>query len=150
MAYLLKTATIRTNNTSEGMKRIGEMWQDVLNGKLPILFNSEHQFQQGISSISKYSNYESDENGDYDLSIMGVTTDFFEQLENAISSGIYKKYNVSGDDLELCTKKAWEVVWNEQQAGAIKRAFSEDYESTIPAQYAKDGKAHCYLYIAVV
>lgn len=46
-------------------------------------------------------------------------------------------------------KKAWEKVWREQKSGDIKRVFSEDYESTVPGEYTKDGKAHCYLYIAI-
>ncbi len=29
------------------------------------------------------------------------------------------------------------------------RAFSSDYESSVPVEYTKDGKAHCFLYIAV-
>jgi hypothetical protein len=45
------------------MKKITELWQDIISGKLPILFGSEHIFQQGISPVSKYCNYESDENG---------------------------------------------------------------------------------------
>ena len=46
-------------------------------------------------------------------------------------------------------QKAWERVWAEQKNGGIVRAFTMDYESSVPAEYTKDGKAHCYLYIAV-
>lgn len=73
MSYKLKEVTVRTNNTQEGAKIISEVWKDVISGKLPIIFDSEHVFQQGISPVSKYSNYSSDENGDYDLTIMTVT-----------------------------------------------------------------------------
>ncbi len=149
MAYELKAVTIRTNNTEEGMKKIDEIWQDIVSGKLHILFDSNHNFRQGISPVSKYHNYASDENGDYDLSIIGVTSDFFQEMEKAVSTGAYKKFDEFDDDLGLCAKKAWEKVWNEQKTGVIKRVFSEDYESTVPAEYTKDGKAHCYLYIAV-
>ncbi len=31
----------------------------------------------------------------------------------------------------------------------LKRAFTIDYESAVPAEYTKEGKAHCYLYIAI-
>ncbi len=48
MAYKLKEVTIRTNNSKEGMKKIGEIWGDIVSGKLPILFDSEHIFQQGF------------------------------------------------------------------------------------------------------
>lgn len=151
MAYILNEVTIRTNNTEAGLKKIEEIWRDITNGKLPVLFDSEHHFQPGISPISRYSNYASDETGDYDLSILGVTSDFFMQMEQEVSKGRYKKYDVSDDsgDIDICAKKAWETVWNEQKSGQIKRAFSVDYESTVPAEYTKDKKAHCYLYIAV-
>ena len=151
MAYILKEATIRTNNSEEGMQKIMLLWQDVTSGKLPILFDSEHNFQQGVSPISVYSNYENEEKGDYDLSIMGVRIEFFQQMEQAVEKNLYKKYDESDEngDIGECTKKAWGKVWKEQAEGSIKRAFTVDYESSVPAEYTKDGKAHCYLYIAL-
>lgn len=149
MAYQLKEITIRTDNTPEGMKRIEELWEDVTSGKLPILFDSEHHFLTGISPISRYSNYASDETGAYDLSIVGVTSDFFGEMEIKAAAGLYKKYDESGETIGECTGKAWERVWADQHAGKIRRTFTVDYESSVPAQYTKDGKAHCYLYIAV-
>lgn len=151
MAYKLKEVTIRTNNSEEGIKIIGEIWRDITSGKLPILFDTEHMFQQGVSPVSKYSNYSSDESGDYDLTIMAVTADFFRKMEIAVSKGLYKKYDEKDENGEIgvCTRKAWEKVWLEQKSGDIKRSFTEDYESTVPSEYTKDGKSHCYLYIAI-
>lgn len=149
MGYSLKQATIRTNNSKEGMERIAALWADVESGKLPLLFDSDHTFLSGVSPVSRYSNYASDETGDYDLSILGVTADFFGQLESFVASGAYKKYDESGEDLHGCTTKAWEKAWADQENGVIRRAFTEDYESSVPAQFTKDGKAHCYLYLAV-
>lgn len=150
MAYTLKEITVRTDNTPEGMKAIGELWEDVVSGRLPILFDSARCFQPGISPVSRYSNYESDEKGSYDLSILGVTSEFFGRMEAEVLAGRYRKYDESGDDMDLCTKVAWDKVWREQAAGSIKRAFTADYESMVPAEYTKDGKVHCYLYIAVL
>lgn len=149
MAYQLKSITLRTNNTADGMTQIDEIWRDISSGKLPILFNSDHQFLQGISPVSQYSHYESDETGYYDLSIMAVTSDFFVGAEAAVAAGKYKKYDVADKDLAVAAKRAWEQVWREQKGGVIQRAFSVDYESTVPAEYTKDGAAHCYLYIAL-
>jgi len=63
----------------------------------------------------------------------------------------YKKFDTNGinDDIEICAKKAWEMVWEEQKGGRIRRAFTSDYESSVPVEYTKDGKAHCYLYIVL-
>ena len=151
MAYILKEITFRTNNTAEGMKKIDEVWRDVTSGKLPIIFDSEHKFIQGISPVSRYTNYAADETGDYDLSILGVSADFFAELERQTAEGHLKKYDVcdNNGDLKLCTQKAWQKVWDDTKNGEIKRSFACDYESSVPPQYTKDGKAHCYLYISV-
>lgn len=149
MAYRLSAVTIRANNTDEGMRKIGALWGDIQSGKLPVLFDSDHNFQQGISPVSQYHNYEGDEKGDYDLSVLGVTADFFRGMEQAVAAGQYRKYEEWDSEMSACAQKAWAKVWQEQQSGTIKRAFSQDYESTVPAEYTKDGKAHCYLYIAV-
>lgn len=150
MSYKLKEITIRMDNTVNSKKKLAEIWEDVESGKIPILFNSQHQFQQGISPISKYSNY-SKENGDYDFSIMGVKVDFFKQIEAKVIKKLYKKYDASNDDgdINVCSQKAWDMVNIEQNSGEINRAYTVDYESSVPAEYTKDGKAHCYLYISI-
>ena len=33
MSYRLKAVTIRTNNSEEGIRKIAELWEDVLTGK---------------------------------------------------------------------------------------------------------------------
>ena len=144
MAYRLKAVTIRTNNSEEGIRKIAELWEDVLTGKLPLL-------SDGIVPISQYSNYESDEKGDYDISIVGVKHNFFEDMEKEVEKGLYKKYEADdkNGNVEMCTKKVWENVWNDSHSGILKRAFTIDYENSVPAKFSKDGKAHCYLYIAV-
>ena len=144
MPYRLKAVTIRTNNSEEGIKKIAELWADVLTGKLPLL-------SDGIISISQYSNYESDEKGNYDISIVGVEHNFFEDMEKEVKKGLYKKYEADDENgnVEICAKKAWEKVWNDSHSGILKRAFTIDYESSVPAEFSKDGKTHCYLYIAV-
>ena len=45
MAYRLKEVIIRTDNTDDGMRKIGELWNDITSGKLPLLFDSEHHFR---------------------------------------------------------------------------------------------------------
>ena len=85
------------------------------------------------------------------MTVMAVTSDFFTQMDEKVKMGQYRKYDEwdENGDLGACTQKAWETVWSQQKDGTIRRSFTEDYESTVPAEYTKDGKAHCYLYIAV-
>ena len=150
MPYQLTELTVRTDNSEEGMKKIDALWQDIGSGKLPVLFDSEGNFLEGISPVSRYSRYESDEKGAYDLSVIGVRASFFQEMEQRVRAGQYRKYEEAGEDLAACAQRAWGNVWNEQAAGTIRRAFTEDFESTVPAAYTKDGQAHCYLYIAVI
>ena len=87
MAYSLKEVTIRTDNSEEGMEHIGELWRHIMDGRLPILFDSGHQFRAGISPVSRYSGYDGDETGSYDLTVMAVTSDFFTQMDDKVQMG---------------------------------------------------------------
>lgn len=80
---------------------------------------------------------------------MTVTADFFAKMESLIGQGRYIKIDENGESITECANKAWSKVWQLSANGELKRAFTIDYESTVPAEYTKDGKAHCYLYIAV-
>ena len=148
MSYRLNAITIHVNSAKEYKREMKEIWRDITNGKLPILFDSEHNFQQGISPIYQYSNYAQN---DFDLSVMGVASEFFKQMELKVIEGFYKKYDFSdtNGDMELCSQKAWEQVKADCISGLIERAYICDYESNVPPEYTKDGKAHCYLYISV-
>lgn len=151
MSYQIKEFTIRTDNTNEGRTQVAEVWRDIEAGNIPLLFDSQHEFIRGLSPISKYSSYENEDQGQYDLTIMAVKSEFFEELEKMVQEKKFRKYDISeaqGDE-EGCARRAWGLVAEEQKAGIIRRSYEVDYESTVPKQYTKDGKAHCYLYIGV-
>lgn len=151
MTYRLQAVTLRTDNSSEGMARIAAVWQDIVSGKLPLLADSDGVMHSGLSPISRYSNYAEEERGLYDLTIMTVSPEFFERMEEKVQAGLYKKYETAdaSGDVGVCTKAAWKAVWADQQNGTCRRAFTEDYESTVPPVFTKDGTAHCSLYIAL-
>lgn len=149
MAYYLKKITLRTDNSKKGKESISALWNDIETGKLPLLFDTDGKFLKGISPVAIYSNYESDETGAYDLSVMGVMADFFDSLEKNTAAGQYFKIETTGETVEDCTVRAWQQVWQLSGEGKLKRAFTCDIESCVPKEYTKDGKAHCYLYIAL-
>lgn len=149
MAYSFKSVTIRTDNSNGGMEKINELWADIMQGKIPLDFIENGKPVKGLSPISAYSDYESDEKGKYNLSIMSVSVDFFVKMEELVAQGKYIKIDESGDTILDCANRAWSKVWQLTASGEIKRSFTVDYESTVPSEYTKDGKAHCYLYIAV-
>ena len=120
-----------------------------MTGKIPLDFIKNGVPVKGLSPISSYSDYESDEKGKYNLSVMTVTAAFFAKMEELVAQGKYVKIDEKGETITDCANKAWSKVWQLTASGEIKRAFTIDYESTVPAEYTKDGKAHCYLYIAI-
>lgn len=149
MAYSFNSVTIRTDNSENGMAKINELWADIMTGKIPFDFIENGVHVKGLSPVSVYSDYESDEKGKYNLSVMTVTVDFFAKIESLVGQGKYIKIDECGETIADCANKAWSKVWELSARGELKRAFTIDYESTVPAEYTKDGKAHCYLYIAV-
>lgn len=151
MTYRLQAVTLRTDNSLEGMERIAAVWRNIVSGKLPLLTDSDGVMQSGLSPVSQYSNYAEEEWGLYDLTIMTVPAEFFAEMEEKVQAGLYKKYETrdASGDVGICAKAAWNAVWTDQQNGSLRRAFTEDYESTVPPACRKDGQAHCYLYIAV-
>ena len=149
MAYSFKSVTIRTDNSEDGMAKINELWADIMTGKVPLDFIENGMPVKGFSPISVYSDYESDEKGKYNVSIMSVAVDFFLKMESKAARGEFMKIDESGETIAECADKAWAKVWERTASGELNRAFTTDYESTVPAGYTKDGKAHCYLYIAV-
>lgn len=120
-----------------------------MQGKIPLDFMANGVPVKGLSPISAYGDYESDEKGKYDLTIMTVSVAFYAQMESMVAQGKYIKIDESGETIAACADKAWTKVWELTASGELKRAFTTDYESTVPAEYTKDGKAHCCLYIAV-
>ena len=149
MSYKFNSVTIRTDNSEIGMAKINELWADIMTGKIPLDFIENGAPVNGLSPISSYSDYESDEKGKYNLSVMTVTVDFFAKMESLVAQGKYIKIDENGETITDCANKAWSKVWQLTASKELKRAFTIDYESTVPAEYTKDGKAHCYLYIAV-
>ena len=149
MSYRLKEIKIRTDNSKEGMAKLDDMWRDIVSGKIPLMYDSDGKFMEGLSPVSVYSNYESDETGVYDLGVITVSPKFFTRMGQRAAEGKYKAYHFEGRDIGEAAGKAWQQVWEDQSEEVIHRAFTEDYESTVPVEYAKDGKAHCYLYISV-
>lgn len=139
--------TIRTNNSIEGMAAIQQCWADLFQGKYTLL----QDIQPGSFPVCRYSNYASNETGDYDFTIMMVNQEFHVNMQQLLDQKAMVLYELTSNENDLleCTQKAWQQVWADQQKGVIKRSFSEDYECSIPSEASDDGLAHCILYIAI-
>lgn len=149
MAYKLKSVTICTDNSESGMAKINELWTDIMTDKIPLEFCENGKPVNSLFPLSSYSDYENEEKGKYNLTIISVTADFVANIEKLVAQGKYFKIDESGETITDCANKAWSKVWQLTASGELNRAFTVDYESTVPNRYTKDGKAHCYLYIAL-
>ncbi len=141
----MNEVTIRTDNSVEGIEKIHHLWQDVMSGNTKLVLNED------TILISRYSNYDSNETGLYDLSILSVNDEFFKQLNAECVHGKYRRYDfcTDSDDISSNIQKAWELVWDDQKNGKIKRCYTKDYECIVLANQASDHKFHCLLYIAI-
>ena len=126
MAYSFKSVTVRTDNSESGMAKINELWADIMTGKVPLDFIRNGVPVKGLSPVSSYSHYESDEKGKYNLSVMTVTVDFFAKMEELVAQGKYIKIDESGETITECANKAWSKVWQLSASGELKRAFTVD------------------------
>lgn len=145
--YKLKSLSIRANNTTEGLVAISGLWNDILMGKLSVSFKDHN----GSFPIARYNNYESDENGAFDYTIMEVTPEFIALKEKEVREGLFKKYEhrEENGDLLKCTQMLWQQVWNDQNTRVIDRSYTEDYEMGMTKECTQDSSAYCRLYIAV-
>ncbi|MCG8616950.1 MAG: GyrI-like domain-containing protein, partial [Desulfobacterales bacterium] len=119
---------IRTTNTAEmnpETAAIGKLWQSVgraieTSGKMP----------KKVYGI--YNNYESDDQGAYDL-LAGTEPPFPEASDTSIESvslpgGTYVRFTRSGPPMETAMA-AWQEVWDFfQQPDAPKRSYLYDVE----------------------
>lgn len=144
MIYILKEVVLRTNNSPKGMEKISQLWEDILSKKISLLPENKNEFL-----ISKYSNYESDENGEYDLTIMRRELNFLLQLDERAKNREFIKYEEMADDIESCARKVWARVWEDKRNDNLDRAYKEDYQLDILPMFSQDGKYHSVLYISI-
>ena len=144
MSYILKEVVLRTNNTPEGMEKISQLWGDILSKKISLLPENKNELL-----ISKYSNYESDENGEYDLTIMRRELKFLLKLDERVKNREFIKYEEIDDNIENCARKVWNRVWEDKKNNKLNRVYIEDYQLDILPIFSQDGKCHSILYISV-
>lgn len=125
MSYKFKSLTIRTDNSEEGIKCISSLWDDIFSKKIVM---------ETKNLMSEYSNYESNQNGKYDFTIMTINNDFIKTLEESLNKGDYLKYSIDGKTPEESSKRAWEKIWRDYKQKKIHRAFSKDFEISFPSK----------------
>ena len=124
MSYILKEVVLRTNNTPEGMEKISQFWEDILTKKISLLPENKNELL-----ISKYSNYESDENGEYDLTIMRRELKFLLKLDERVKNREFiKKEQYSQEKNKIINSKySSKVIFDRKLVNARETKFMEDW-----------------------
>lgn len=115
---------IRTDNSTEmdpGKARIGNLWQ-----------NFSENFQdtnEAVTHYGVYSNFESDENGEFDLTV-GIKGNFAnaKSCEITIPAGRYLRFEKKGS-LPTAVIELWQEIWQYfTRNNAPQRLFKCDFE----------------------
>lgn len=114
--------SIRTNNFNDDliMQKISKLWKEAFNQ----LTNHEN-ITYGV-----YHDYESDYKGDYSLSIAIENSD----REPFIEIPNNEKYEIFKVDTseEQGIFNTWNKIWDREEEGTLKRAYTYDFEKYYP------------------
>ncbi|WP_078555670.1 GyrI-like domain-containing protein [Bacillus alkalicellulosilyticus] len=125
--------SVRTNNFNDNlvMQKITGLWEDAYKR-----ITTPDSIIYGV-----YHNYESNYQGDYTLSI-AIEDSKDEPSIEIPDSAKYKIFNVDTKD-EQGIINTWKEIWNLEQSGTLKRAYSFDFEKYYPT-----GKIEIYIAIS--
>ncbi|MCA1042078.1 AraC family transcriptional regulator [Bacillus infantis] len=114
--------SVRTNNFKDEaiMQKISEMWKEASS----ILRNHE-EVKYGL-----YYDYESDYKGDYTLSAAIESSDNNPGVKIPNTTK-YEIFEVDTLD-EFGILNAWREIWDREEKGELKRAYSYDFEKYYP------------------
>ncbi|MGD6844628.1 GyrI-like domain-containing protein [Bacillus infantis] len=114
--------SVRTNNFKDEaiMQKISEMWKEASG-----ILGNQDEVKYGL-----YYDYESDYKGDYTLSVAieSGNNDSTVKIPNTTK---YEIFEVDTLD-ELGILNAWREIWDREEKGDLKRAYSFDFEKYNP------------------
>lgn len=147
MAYSLEAITLRDNMKEDGMARITAVWNDISSGRLPLIVDSDGNPREGLSPITRYHSWSpGDPSAECEFTIMAVPAEFFAKMA---ADPEYATYQGAGADVSEAAMAAWEQVDQDTKAGKVVPLYTDDYESTVPPQFTKDGKWNCTVYVHI-
>lgn len=123
---------VRTNNFNDEllMQKITGLWKEASNG-----LTNQDTIIYGV-----YHDYESDYKGDYTLSI--AVEDHKSEPSLEISNNAkYEIFHVDTAE-EQGVLNAWKNIWEQEDLGTLKRAYTHDFE-----KYYPDGKIEVHIAI---
>jgi predicted transcriptional regulator YdeE len=122
--------SIRTNNFNDQQmaEKFTNMWSEASR-----LIRNKDSITYGV-----YYGYDSNYKGDYSVSVAVEDMEGDEFIELPVK-GKYKIFQVDTNN-EQGIYHTWSEIWEEEEAGLLKRAYSYDYE-----KYYPNGKIEIYI-----
>ncbi|MGG0737582.1 GyrI-like domain-containing protein [Niallia taxi] len=113
--------SVRTNNFKDAaiMQKITEMWKEASS----LLEN------QNVATYGVYYNYESNYKGDYTVSV--AIEDTYNPSITILNTSEYEVFIVDTSE-ETGVLNAWQKIWEREEKGQLKRAYSYDFEKYYP------------------
>jgi predicted transcriptional regulator YdeE len=123
---------VRTNNFNDNllMQKITGLWKEA----------SNRLTNQDIIIYGVYHDYESDYKGDYTLSIAIEDSKSEPSLEIP-NNAKYEIFNVDSAE-EQGIINTWKKIWERENSGTLKRAYTYDFE-----KYYPNGEIEIYIAI---
>ncbi|MFF2481394.1 GyrI-like domain-containing protein [Paenibacillus sp. NPDC058071] len=124
--------SIRTNNFADEqcVEKINSLWAEA----------SRQLVGQNTVLYGVYYDYESDYKGDYTLAV-AVEGSEGEALVELSEHANYEIFKVDEAD-ELSVVRAWQNIWEREQEGTLRRAYTWDFE-----KYSPNGNTEIYIAI---
>lgn len=132
--------TARTNNHAPDMGSvIGGLWKSFYEKG----FYDRIPADRRGHALGIYSNYESDENGDYDMTVACEVTDeegISEEFTiRTIPAGRYAKFVIRGD-VQQAVMQLWQELWSMD----LNRSYCADYEE-YQEMNGEEAEIHVYI-----
>ncbi|WP_079915059.1 GyrI-like domain-containing protein [Paenibacillus sp. 32352] len=123
---------VRTNNFNDDLllQKITGLWEEAFNS----LTNRD------IIFYGVYHDYESDYKGDYTLSV-GFEDSTSESSIEIPDNAEYEIFNVDSAE-EQGVINTWKKIWERENSGTLKRAYTYDFE-----KYYPNGEIEIYIAI---
>lgn len=143
MAYRLDKISIKIEDNKKGFEKINEIYNDIFNGKIPLIRDNKRKSDKDLIPIGQYENYRDKE---YAFTVFADDYDTLLQIYKWINYGDIMEFKDSGSSIDQARKDArhqLSIYWG------IERTFTKDFEVIVPKSDSKDGKVHCYLFVGI-
>lgn len=146
MAYSFQEIVLANTPYSDDDYR--RLWDDIADGTIPLLADSEGSTEEGVFPITRYDQCTSAGAGR--ISIIAVHPDFFAQMEQGVQDGIYRKFSaVHPTSAAQAATQVWDDIRRELLNGTLWIVPDGHYEAAVTADQSPDGQAHANVYMAL-